>query len=294
MQKRECAIFGSGGNPQNFYNDGFKETADIFKWLKEKNIDSYEYQAGNGFRASSSALKKIGENARENNIVLSVHAPYYISLASDSEEIAAKSINHVVKTLDGAIIMGADIIVVHCGGLCGKTRAEALEKSKETLGKILEILYNSDKIKSKIKIGLETMGKKNQLGTLEEVIGMCKLDSEILVPVVDFGHLNARETGAKFKTREDYYKIFEIIETDLSSGAAKYLHCHFSKIEYTQAGEKKHLTFEDKIFGPEFEPLAEVLTDSKNKLFPNIICESSGTMDTDALYMKKIYNEKGS
>jgi deoxyribonuclease-4 len=283
---RERALFGSGGNPENFYSDGFKETADVFKWLKEKNIDSYEYQAGNGIRVGSAVLKKIGEEAKNNNIILSVHAPYYISLASDDGEIIAKSINHVVKTIGGAEIMGADIIVVHCGGLGKKTRGQAFEKSKETLETILENLYKSDK--TKIKIGLETMGKKNQLGTLEEVIGLCKIDMKILSPVVDFGHLNARECGEKFKTEEDYYKVFESVGENLSDETAKYLHCHFSKIEYTQMGEKKHLTFEDKKFGPEFEPLAEVLI--KNKLFPNIICESSGTMDTDADFMKKIYN----
>lgn len=287
MQKRESSLFGSGGNPQNFYDDGFKETIDVFKWLKEKNIDSYEYQAGNGLRVSSSTLKKIGDEAKNNHMILSVHAPYYISLASDDEEIIAKSINHVVKTLDASKIMGADIIVVHCGGLGKKTREQALEKSKDTLGKILELLYKLNK--TEIKIGLETMGKKNQLGTVEEAIEMCRLDEKILSPVVDFGHLHARETGAKFKTREDYYKIFETIGENLSDDAAKYLHCHFSKIEYTQMGEKKHLTFEDKTFGPEFEPLAEVLRE--NKLFPNIICESDGTMDIDAAYMKKIYNE---
>jgi len=284
---RERALFGSGGNPQNFYDDGFKESYDIFKWLKEKNIDSYEYQAGNGLRVSSATLKKISEEARANNIILSVHAPYYISLASDDEEIIAKSVNHVIKTIDGAKIMGADIIVVHCGGLGKKTRGQALDKSKETLEKILGLLYKLNK--TGIKIGLETMGKKNQLGTLGEVIELCRLDCKVLEPVIDFGHLNAREVGAAFKTREDYYKIFEQIGENLGDDAAHYAHCHFSKIEYTQMGEKKHLTFEDKIFGPDFEPLAEVLRD--NKLYPNIICESDGTMDIDVAFMKKAYNE---
>ena len=286
MQKRERALFGSGGNPQNFYDDGFKESHDIFKWLKEKNIDSYEYQAGNGLRVSSATLKKINEEARKNNIVLSLHAPYYISLASGDEEIIAKSVNHVIKAIGGAETMGAGIIVVHCGGLGKKTREQALDKSKETLEKILEILYKLNK--TGIKIGLETMGKKNQLGTLDEVMELCKLDCKVLEPVIDFGHLNAREAGAKFKAREDYYKVFETVGGNLGGDAARYMHCHFSKIEYTQMGEKKHLTFEDKIFGPDFEPLAEVLRE--NKLYPNIICESDGTMDKDAAFMKKIYD----
>jgi len=162
-----------------------------------------------------------------------------------------------------------------------------LEKARTTMWAVLEILYSENK--TNIKIGLETMGKQNQLGTLEEVIDLCKVDTsgKILRPVVDFGHLNARETGKMFKTGEDYQRIFDKIGENFSDDTAKYLHCHFSKIEYTQKGEKKHLTFDDRIFGPEFEPLAEVL--AKNNLYPNIICESDGTMDTDALFMKKIY-----
>ena len=285
MQKRQRAIFGSGGNPQNFYDDGFSDTIDIFKWLKQKNIDSYEYQAGNGLRASSAVLKKICEEARANDITLSVHAPYYISLASDDEEIIAKSVGHVIKTLDGSKIMGADMIVVHCGGLNKNTREQALDKAKGTLTSILDVLYKDNK--TDLKIGLETMGKQNQLGTLEEMIELCKIDEKMLVPVVDFGHLHAREVGERFKAYEDYYKIFETIGENLSDDAAKYLHCHFSKIEYTKMGEKKHLTFKDKTFGPEFEPLAKVL--AVNNLYPNIICESDGVMDIDAIFMKEMY-----
>jgi len=285
MQKRQRAFFGSGGNPQNFYDDGFRDTVDVFKWLKERNIDSYEYQAGNGLRVSTAVLKKISEEARANDITLSVHAPYYISLASDDEDIITKSVNYIIKTIDGSKKMGADMIVVHCGGLNKKTRGQALEKAENTLRSALEILHKDGK--TDIKIGLETMGKQNQLGTLEEVIELCKLDEGILVPVVDFGHLHAREVGEKFKSCEDYYKIFEAIGENLCDDTAKYLHCHFSKIEYTKMGEKKHLTFSDNVFGPKFEPLATVL--AANKLYPNIICESDGVMDVDALLMKEAY-----
>ena len=282
--ERESALFGSGGNPKNFYDDGYKETPDIFKWLGEKNIDSYEYQAGTGLTAGTLTLKRIGEKAAENNIILSLHAPYFISITSDDYDIISKSVNHMTKCVDGALAMGAYIIVIHSGSLGKNTREKALEKAKSTISKILDILYANKK--TNVQIGFETMGKQNQLGTLEEVIELCKLD-KILYPVVDFGHLNAREDGEKFKTSEDYQKIFDIISENLNDDKAKYLHCHFSKIEYTKMGEKKHLTFEDKTFGPEFEPLAEVLV--KNKLYPNIICESDGTMDIDALYMKNIY-----
>ena len=137
-----------------------------------------------------------------------------------------------------------------------------------------------------IVIGLETMGKINQLGTLDEVITLCKMD-ERLKPVVDFGHMNARELGGVFKTADDYRYIFDRIANALGDDSAKNLHCHFSKIEWTGAGEKKHLTFEDNVFGPAFEPLMHVL--HREKLTPTIICESAGTQSEDAYAMKQYF-----
>ncbi|MCL2773580.1 MAG: TIM barrel protein [Oscillospiraceae bacterium] len=289
IKTRTSALFGSGGNPKSFYSDGHKDTIDVFKWLSEKNIDSYEYQAGNGLNAGTLTLKRIGEEAEKNNIVMSLHAPYFISISSDDDEIIVKSINHLIRCINGASALGAYIVVVHSGALGKNTREKAVGKAKSTIEKTLEILYKDNK--TDIQIGLETMGKQNQLGTIEEVIELCKVDTagNILRPVVDFGHLYAREVGENFKIYDDYLKVFEQIGESLSDDTAKYLHCHFSKIEYTQKGEKKHLTFADKTFGPEFEPLAEVL--AKNKLCPNIICESDETMDIDALFMKNIYNK---
>jgi deoxyribonuclease-4 len=104
---------------------------------------------------------------------------------------------------------------------------------------------------------------------------------------VDFGHLNARDCGGVFKTEDDYLSVFDKIADKLGDDKAKYLHCHFSKIEYTSAGEKKHLTFEDTVYGPDFEPLMNVI--AKNRLCPRIICESDGRMAEDALTMKKSY-----
>ena len=137
-----------------------------------------------------------------------------------------------------------------------------------------------------IKIGLETMGKINQLGTLDEVLELCRIDS-CFVPVVDFGHLNARDLGGVFKTSDDYLRVFDKISSRMGADIAENLHCHFSKIEYTTSGEKKHLTFEDNVFGPDYEPFVEAIV--KGNLSPTVICESAGTQSDDALLMKKLY-----
>ena len=135
--------------------------------------------------------------------------------------------------------------------------------------------------------GIETMGKVNQLGTLEEVVELCRMDKR-LWPVVDFGHLNARNKGGYFLTTDDYRRVFDTVATRLDDQRAVNMHCHFSKIEYTDAGEKKHLTFSDQPFGPDYLPLCACL--ARENLSPRIICESDGTMAEDALEMKRAYS----
>ena len=132
------------------------------------------------------------------------------------------------------------------------------------------------------------MGKLNQLGDLEEVLTLCTLD-ERLIPCIDFGHLNARSFGALCQPK-GMEPIFEQMEQLLGNERMRSFHAHFSKIEYTQpGGEKRHLTFADTVFGPSFEPLAELLC--KKNASPTIICESAGTQAEDALWMKEFYQD---
>lgn len=275
------ATFGPGGNSRSFYEEGFKSTLQAPSWLVSKGLDAYEYQAGNGINASPDTLKCIGDEARKNGIFMSLHTPYYISLSGIVEEKRLKSIEYISKSLEAAELLGATTIVIHSGSTAKISREEAMRLASDTLTKNLEAVGDT-----KIKMGLETMGKINQLGTLDEVITLCKINPHY-VPVVDFGHLNARECGSFFTGVDSYRAVFDKIGTSLGDDVAKHLHCHFSKIEYTNAGEKKHLTFADDIFGPDFEPLMEAIV--KENVAPRIICESDGTMAEDALAMKKYY-----
>ena len=277
------AKFGPGGNSEAFYAAGKKSTLDAPAWVSSQGLDAYEYEAGNGLSASPSMLKLIGEEAKRNNIQMSFHAPYFISLSGIVEEKRLNSIRYIQQSLEAAHLLGAKTIVVHTGSAAKISRDDAMRLAADTLVKTLNTVDTYG-----VKIGLETMGKINQLGTLEEVLELCRIDSS-LVPVVDFGHLNARNLGEMLKTADDYLRIFDKIDRLLGADVAKNLHCHFSKIEWTGSGEKRHLTFEDQIYGPQFEPLVEVM--AKNGLAPTIICESAGTQSEDALAMKKYYME---
>ena len=275
------ATFGPGGNGDWFYSEGKKSTLQAPGWLREKGLDAFEYEAGNGIAGSESTLRAIGEKAREHGILMSLHTPYFISLSGVEEEKRLKSIDYIQKSLWAAELLGADTIVIHSGSAAKITREEGMRLSCDTLARVAEAVGDT-----KIRLGIETMGKVNQLGTLSEVLQQCKV-SPIYAPVVDFGHLNARNIGGAFPDVDSYRRVFDEIAVTLGDEYAKHLHCHFSKIEYTSSGEKKHLTFADEQFGPVFEPLAEAIV--REGVFPRIICESAGTQAEDALYMKNAY-----
>jgi len=275
------ATFGPGGNSESFYEAGNKGTVNAPKWVREIGLDAYEFEAGNGLNAGEATLAKIGEEARANNILMSFHTPYFISLSGVEEEKRLKSIDYIKRSLWAAELLGADTIVVHSGSAAKITRAEAMALASDTLRRTADSVGETN-----IHIGLETMGKINQLGTLDEVIELCRI-APVFYPVVDFGHMNARNIGGYFADVDSYRAVFDKIANELGDKYAYNLHCHFSKIEYTQAGEKRHLTFEDTTYGPDFEPLAEAIV--KEGVAPRIICESAGTMAEDALSMKRMW-----
>ena len=131
----------------------------------------------------------------------------------------------------------------------------------------------------------ETMGKVGQLGTLDEVLALCGVDSRI-TPCIDFGHLNARTLGG-IQTKADYAAILDRMAEVLGDDRARQFHVHFSRIEYSAGGEKRHWTFADTQFGPEPQPLMELL--AERQLTPVVICESAGTQAEDAQTMQQMY-----
>lgn len=279
MEKRP--LFGPAGNSRSFYEAKLKSTWQAPAWLEQLGLDAYEYSAGNGIKGSAETFARIGEEAKKHRIALSLHAPYYISLSSVDPEKRLKSVETICRSIEAAEAMGADRIVIHTGSASKITREQAVDYAKDTMFKALESLGNTG-----VRLGLETMGKINQLGTLDEVLEICKMDAR-LCPVIDFGHLNARNVGGLFTCADDYRRVFTRIDEVLGSAYLDGLHCHFSKIEYTSAGEKRHLTFEDTVFGPPFEPLMQVL--AEDRLNPRVIVESDGTMAEDALTLKRTY-----
>ncbi len=276
------ALFGPGGNSEAFKKAGFRSSAEAPRFVRECGLDAYEYEAGQGIAGSPEMLAAIGENARVYGVKLSFHTPYFISLSSVEREKRIKSVGYLYESAIACTLLGAETMVVHTGSAAKISRETAMEYAAETLLLADEMLCENG---FSVRLGLETMGKQNQLGTLDEVLTLCKLSPRFF-PVVDFGHINAREQGI-LKAEDDFKRIFDRIAKEHSPNAAETLHCHFSRIEYTEKGEKRHLTFADTVFGPDHQPLLRAIRDLG--VSPTIISESAGTQSEDACTMKEYY-----
>lgn len=276
------ALFGPGGNSDSFRRAGYRSTLDAPRFVASCGLDAYEYEAGQGLSASPEMLAAIGKEAVAHGIHLSFHTPYFISLSSVEPEKRRKSVDYLYESAAASDLLGASVMVVHTGSAAKITRETAMEYAAETLRAADDMLADNH---FSVKLGLETMGKLNQLGTLDEVIALCKL-SPRFVPVVDFGHINARERGI-LQTEDDFKRIFDRIASELGAEAAEHLHCHFSRIEYTEKGEKRHLTFADETFGPDHRPLLRAVANLG--VSPTFISESAGTQSEDASAMKAYY-----
>lgn len=272
--------FGPGGNSVSWGKRKFP--ADLPQYLKDFGLDCYEIECGRGVRISQAAYDKLPALAQQNDIMITLHAPYFISLSSESEETREKSVGYIMEAMRAADRVGAVKVVVHSGSCAKITRETAMGYAADTLSKTIAQM-KSEGIKA--ILCPETMGKINQLGTLEEVLELCRIDDSML-PCVDFGHLNARTLGG-IKSIDDYAAMLDMIEDKLGFDRLSAMHVHFSKIMYTAGGEKKHLTFEDTEYGPDYEPLMELF--AKRNLGCTVICESDGTQSEDAAAMKKAY-----
>ncbi len=276
------AHFGPGGNSDEFRRAGWKSTLDAPRFVASCGLDAYEYEAGQGISATPETLSAIGREAVAHGVRMSLHTPYFISLSSVEPEKRQKSVEYLYESARASADLGATVMVVHTGSAAKIPRETAMAYASETLRQADEMLAENG---FSVKLGLETMGKLNQLGTLDEVLTLCKL-SPRFAPVVDFGHINAREQGI-LRTEDDFKRIFDRIAEELGPEAAETLHCHFSRIEYTEKGEKRHLTFADETFGPDHRPLLRAV--ASLGVSPTFISESAGTQSEDARAMQTYY-----
>ena len=281
----ESPRFGTAGLSDSYTVKKFDPAA-IAAHTASFGLTAFEYQCGRGVRLAQDKAAALGKACGEKDIALSVHAPYYISMSSLEEDKRLHSIDYLLQSCALVKALGGRRVIFHSGS-CGKqSREAALEKALDTMRRAVEAVDAAgfgDCI-----LCPETMGKVNQLGTLDEVLALCSVDERI-TPCIDFGHLYARSQGTELAGENapaDYAALLDKLQV-LGPGRAANFHVHFSRIAYTKGGEKCHLTFADTDYGPPHEPLLALL--KARGLTPTIICESAGTQAEDAGTLARAY-----
>lgn len=275
--------FGPSGNSESFYAAGYAHTEESAKFVRAHGLDCFEYSFGRGVNMTEKKAASIKDAFEAENVEISVHAPYFINFANPDDEMAAKSYTYVLESAKIARLMGGRRIVFHPATQGKDIRSVAFTRTLDRVKILRDYIYLNDL--SDMMFCPETMGKTAQIGTVEEIAEICKID-KIFTPCVDFGHVNAREQGS-LKTEQDYCQHLDVLLDAIGFERMQNFHVHFSKIQYGAKGEIRHLTFEDTVFGPEFEPLAAALV--KYGLEPYIVSESAGTQTEDAMTMKAMY-----
>jgi len=256
-----------------------KSTIGGLRRVAELELNAMEVEFVRGVNMSREMAKKVGQEAQRLGIRLSVHCPYFINLCSTEAAKVEASKKRILDSADRAHLMGADIVVFHPGFYGKLSPEEALEKVSEACS---DLRKRMEKAKiDDVRLGLETMGKQNTFGTLEEILEVCKR-VEGCVPVVDWAHLYARSAG-----EVNWSDVFKRLK------GFKHLHTHFTGVEFKKVGpgkgnEIRHLEMTAR--SPPFEPLGEEILRSKIDI--SIISESP-VLERDALLMKEFFEERG-
>ncbi len=213
----------------------------------------------------------IHDFAKENDVELHVHAPYYINLATNDEELDT-SFDKILYSAIQANRMGAKSVVIHPGYY-----GEEGEKKtyKRIIKNIKKIQGNFKKEKIKIKLAIETMGKKKVFGSLDEIIKICS-DVKDVIPAIGVGHIHARTNGG-LKKREDFEEIFN----KLKPLKLKHYLIHVTGVMYENGNEFYHVPI--KKGDMPLMPLIDLILDNNYNV--TFISESP-LLEHDAVYIR--------
>lgn len=271
MQK---IFFGPAGIPTTVKGG----TLEGIKEVSRLGLNCMECEFVRGVRMKPELAKEVGELAKELNIQLTIHAPYFVNLCSKDKKTVEASKIMILDSADRGELMNAKAIAIHSAYYTGLDSKQALQKTKEGFQDIL------DKMKSRgiknVKLGVETMARESQFGTLDEVIELCRQEKK-LIPYIDWAHLFARNGG-----KIDYSEVFDKLEPL----RLNHMYSHFEGLKFDEK-KKMFVDVHTPIdSNPPLEPLVkEVL---RRKIDITIISESP-LLEKDSIKMRMIFEKNG-
>ncbi len=269
-------LFGTAGVPGSAKG---RDSISGIERVKELGLQAMELEFVRGVHMGEATAKQVKKAAEKNNVMLRVHAPYFINLNSMEKAKVQASKKRIMDSARIGEIAGAKIVTFHPAYFQKQDKKEVLER---VIGVLREMAGEIEKNGWRIRLAPETTGKGSQVGSLEETIEICKQVKGVQ-PMVDWSHLHARDNG-RFKSREDFLKaIGEIPKKYL-----KDLQMHASGIRYSEKGERNHLNMEEEGNDFNFKWLLEAL--HKKKVSGCIISESPD-LEGDALLMQRYWKK---
>ena len=269
--------FGTAGIPTITKGDTSQGIRDV----KKLGLDAFELEFVRAINISKEKAPEVKKAAQDSDVILTCHAPYFINLNSEDKKKFHASISYIVNSAKILSLCEGYSVCFHAGYYQKQDPKKVYEKIKEGIRKIVKAVQEHDK---KIWIRPEISGKPTQFGDLKELISLSK-EIEQVLPCIDFSHLYARTNG-KNNTKEEFNSILQDLEKGLGKEVLNNMHIHMSGIEFTEKGERNHLTLKESQFN--YKDLLKTLREFKCKGV--VICESPN-IEKDALVLKETYQK---
>ena len=270
--------FGTAGKPISCAGG----TLEGVSCVRALGLDALEVQFTHGVRMGKELALKIAEKAKEENVKLSVHAPYYINLLSKEKEKLVASRKRILDSARLAGFLGAEKVVFHTGFYGSYSKEEAFQLVQSELEGIVENMREFDE---NVKLAPETMGKQKTFGSVDEILGLSKNISGV-VPTFDFAHIHARGNGC-LVSQTDFSNLFDQIESIVGKKELDSLHCHLTGVVYSKGNERRHLNLLESDLAWR-ELIDEVI---ERKINPTIISESP-CIEVDAMLVRDYFLKK--
>jgi deoxyribonuclease IV len=251
-----------------------KSTAGGVRKVAQLGLHSMEVEFVRGVSMTAGKAEELGRLAKDLRIRLSAHAPYYINLCNP--EKLRDSEKRIMESCHRAHLMGAGVVVFHpgfYGKLSGEDALGMVEGACREMGDAIEDNGFT------VKLGLETTGKASQFGTIDEILSICRVNRHC-VPVIDWCHIFAKSQG-----KVDFASAL----SKVTDAGFRKIHTHFSGVEFTDKGERRHITIGHR--QPDFSLVAGMIL--KSDLHEINIISESPEMENDALAMKGILEGLG-
>lgn len=249
--------------------------------IPKLGLDCMEVEFVKGVKMGSDLARDVHKAAVKNKVALSAHAPYYINLNSPEEGKRLASQERLLNSARVAEMCGARNVVFHPGYYGRNTPEQAFITIKKGIEEIVSILK---KERTQVTLRPETMGKKSQFGSLEEILQLCR-EVDGILPCVDFSHIHARTGGLNSYSK--FIRVLKKIQKKLGDESLKNIHFHISGVEYTDKGELRHKNLKNSDF--HYEEWIQALKDME--LAGMVICESPN-LEKDAQMLKKLYTRE--